>query len=270
MSTLSFCIFILFNLYHAIRRINLLADYVKKSANVYSLGNILPTTTWGKFHATHDHSKELGNPATNKPIIVWIVGHIVTLWFQKDGMPDKQASVSVTSLADSLCVQMLKLLAGLSIPRESTHYLSCLTMQWNLSSICQLPLIYTVPCCERLNGRLQKGAMNLYVFTLTGFHLILCMYPFYIELVLFSVWCPRDIETKEWDGNNVSPRTEEKRPCSPWSEDHTHYQMKDANSDKSWGQCAQLEMLTISLLHQPVSEDNNESGDKSNIHDLWI
>jgi hypothetical protein len=107
------------------RRINTLSKYVNESANVYTLGNVLPTATWGKYHPSNDHSKELCNPTMNEVVVIWIVGHIVSTWFQCDGFPpEKQASITIMPLSDELRNEMARLLAGLSIPRESMYSLS--------------------------------------------------------------------------------------------------------------------------------------------------
>jgi hypothetical protein len=130
------------------RRINTLSKYVNKSANVCTLGNVLPTTTWGKYHPSNDHSKELCNPTTNEVVVIWIVGHIVSMWFQRDGFPpEKQASITIMPLSDELRDEMACLLVGLSIPRESMYTLSfvnCLITSVKASINTSLTIIHAI------------------------------------------------------------------------------------------------------------------------------
>ncbi|KAF8131103.1 hypothetical protein EV363DRAFT_1296544 [Boletus edulis] len=81
--------------------INTLSSFVNREANVYALGSILPTVTWGLYEPFQDHRCQLCNPLTNIPIVVWMVGHIGSMWFLKQGKPEKQAAVTVIPLSHS-------------------------------------------------------------------------------------------------------------------------------------------------------------------------
>ncbi|KAF8443748.1 hypothetical protein L210DRAFT_792043, partial [Boletus edulis BED1] len=97
-------------------RINALSSFVDKEANVYALGSILLTATWGSYQPFKDHRDLLCNPVTNVPIVVWTVGHIASAWFLKRGVPEKQAAVTVIPLSNMLGAQTSRLLGGLAIP----------------------------------------------------------------------------------------------------------------------------------------------------------
>ncbi|KAG6372683.1 hypothetical protein JVT61DRAFT_7446 [Boletus reticuloceps] len=73
-----------------------------------------------------NHSKILCNPATNNMIIIWIIGHVVSTWFQNNGWVEKQALITVMPLSDELRTQTACLLAGLSVPHEGTHFRKCM------------------------------------------------------------------------------------------------------------------------------------------------
>ncbi|KAF8451060.1 hypothetical protein L210DRAFT_791156, partial [Boletus edulis BED1] len=96
--------------------INTLSSFVNREANVYALGSILPTATWGSYEPFQDHRHQLCNPLTNIPIVVWMVGHIGSMWFLKQGKPEKQAAVTVIPLSHSLAAQTTRLLGGLANP----------------------------------------------------------------------------------------------------------------------------------------------------------
>ncbi|KAF8136452.1 hypothetical protein EV363DRAFT_1120863, partial [Boletus edulis] len=108
------------------QRIETLSMYVNQKANVYALGKLLPTATWGIFQPQNDCRNELCNPATNEPVIIWTVGHIATSWFARNGEPERQASITVIPVSQSLAEQYALLLAGLSTPPLSAvfYYLS--------------------------------------------------------------------------------------------------------------------------------------------------
>ncbi|KAG6378305.1 hypothetical protein JVT61DRAFT_14025 [Boletus reticuloceps] len=101
-------------------RLQQLSTYVNKEANVYALGKLLPTATWGAFLPLADHQNELCNPSTNKPLTVWTVGHIATTWFARNGEPERQASIAVVPLSQSLIEQYNLLVGGLLIPPSHT------------------------------------------------------------------------------------------------------------------------------------------------------
>ncbi|KAG6382099.1 hypothetical protein JVT61DRAFT_742 [Boletus reticuloceps] len=101
-------------------RLQQLSTYVNKEANVYALGKLLPTATWGAFLPLADHQNELCNPATNQPLVVWTVGHIATTWFTRNGEPEKQASITVVPLSQKLIEQYNLLIGGLSVPPSHT------------------------------------------------------------------------------------------------------------------------------------------------------
>ncbi|KAG6376681.1 hypothetical protein JVT61DRAFT_1690 [Boletus reticuloceps] len=98
-------------------RLQKLSEYVNKEANIYALGKLLPTATWGTFQPLADRRDQLCNPSTNEPLIVWTVGHITTTWFTRNGEPEKQVSICVIPLSQSLADQYNKLVGGLSLPQ---------------------------------------------------------------------------------------------------------------------------------------------------------
>ncbi|KAG2084533.1 uncharacterized protein F5147DRAFT_659796 [Suillus discolor] len=70
----------------------LLMSYMNSKANIYALGKLLPTATWGQYKPVNDHSKVLCDPATGEPITIWVVGRIAKMWFMKSGKPETQQS----------------------------------------------------------------------------------------------------------------------------------------------------------------------------------
>ena len=105
------------------RRITTLSNYVNISAKTYALGLIPSNATWGKYDPYDDRSKELCVATTNDKINIWIVGHVTSLWFMKNGAPDNQCAISIMPLSNSLGLQTNKLIAGLSSPNLRTFFL---------------------------------------------------------------------------------------------------------------------------------------------------
>ena len=110
--------------YLCCRRINTLSQYVNKTANVYTLGHILLSATWGKYQPSNDHSKELCNPVTNKVVVIWIVGHIITTWFLLQFISCHMVSFFFHSydvlIYSSVCVPMIGYIAWLFFYRTVT------------------------------------------------------------------------------------------------------------------------------------------------------
>jgi len=101
---------------HVSRRVNALSTYVNAAAKTYPLGLLPSNATWGKYDPYDDRSKDLCIPTTNERIHIWVVGHITSLWFMKNGAPDNQCSVTVLPLSTSLGIQAYRLISGLSNP----------------------------------------------------------------------------------------------------------------------------------------------------------
>ncbi|KAG1807357.1 hypothetical protein EV424DRAFT_1543904 [Suillus variegatus] len=93
-----------------------LSGYTNAKANIYALGKLLPTATWGQYNPVNDRSKILCNPATGEPLTLWVVGRIARMWFTKFGAPENQASLTVMPLSKSLGQQSAILLAKMSSP----------------------------------------------------------------------------------------------------------------------------------------------------------
>ncbi|KAG9312346.1 hypothetical protein JVU11DRAFT_7664 [Chiua virens] len=52
----------------------------------------------------------------NKPITIWTIGHLASVWFLKNEEPEKQASITIVPLLESLAQQTVKLMNGLAVP----------------------------------------------------------------------------------------------------------------------------------------------------------
>ncbi|KAF8120866.1 hypothetical protein EV363DRAFT_1302647 [Boletus edulis] len=96
------------------RRIDVISHFANDNANVYALGKIPLISTWGTYSPMNDHTNEICNPNTNEPIIVWIVGHLTSVWFIRQGEPDRQASITVMPLSDALADQGTRMISAMS------------------------------------------------------------------------------------------------------------------------------------------------------------
>ncbi|KAG1855296.1 hypothetical protein F4604DRAFT_1685779 [Suillus subluteus] len=99
-----------------ISRIQKLSEYTNARANIYALGKLLPTATWGQYKLINDHSKVLCDPTTGEPLTIWTVSQIARMWFTKSGVPENQASLTIMPLSKSLSQQSATLLAKMSNP----------------------------------------------------------------------------------------------------------------------------------------------------------
>jgi len=108
--------FITFLLSHRPRCVQALSNYVNAAAKTYALGCLPTNVTWGKYDPYNDWSKDLCIPTTNERIHIWIVGHITSLWFMKNGASDNQCSMTVLPLSNTLGIQANQLISGLSSP----------------------------------------------------------------------------------------------------------------------------------------------------------
>ncbi|KAG2133025.1 hypothetical protein DEU56DRAFT_914044 [Suillus clintonianus] len=104
-----------------IARLHKLSEYTNTHANIYALGKLLPTATWGQYRPINDRSKILCDPATGEPLTIWIVGRIAKMWFTKFGNPEKQASMTIMPLSKTLAQQSGILLAKMSNPIMSIN-----------------------------------------------------------------------------------------------------------------------------------------------------
>jgi hypothetical protein len=98
------------------RRLKILSEYTNPKANIYALGKLLPTATWGPYKPVNDQSKILCDPATGEPLTIWIVGHIAKMWFMKQGNLEKQATITIMPLSQTLAKQSGLLLTKFSNP----------------------------------------------------------------------------------------------------------------------------------------------------------
>jgi hypothetical protein len=96
-----------------------LSEYTNPKANIYALGMLLLTATWGQYKLINDRSKVLCNPVTNEPITIWVVRKIAQMWFAKFSIPEKQASITIMLLLKSLAQQSTVLLTKMSSPTMS-------------------------------------------------------------------------------------------------------------------------------------------------------
>ncbi|KIN94897.1 hypothetical protein M404DRAFT_34600 [Pisolithus tinctorius Marx 270] len=119
-----------------LKRIKTLSTYSNPDANTFALGCILPTAMWGATDPYKDRSKVLCNPSTNQPINIWVLGHITSTWFLKNGAPNNQCSVTVLSLSSKLGQYVNLLLSEFSVPsppiNEYDHGL-VQTVRWQSS-----------------------------------------------------------------------------------------------------------------------------------------
>ncbi|KAG2155402.1 hypothetical protein DEU56DRAFT_750966 [Suillus clintonianus] len=97
-------------------RLKILSEYTNAKANIYALGKLLPTATWGPYKPINDRSKILCDPATGEPLTIWVIGRIAKMWFMKQGKPENQASITVLPLSQTLAKQSGLLLAKFSNP----------------------------------------------------------------------------------------------------------------------------------------------------------
>ncbi|KAG1797048.1 uncharacterized protein HD556DRAFT_1306745 [Suillus plorans] len=97
-------------------RLHKLLEYTNSKANIYALGRLLPTATWGQYKPVNDHSKVLCDPATGDPITIWVVRCITKMWFMKFSNPENQASLTIMPLSKTLAQQSAHLLAKFSSP----------------------------------------------------------------------------------------------------------------------------------------------------------
>ncbi|KAG1721641.1 hypothetical protein EDB19DRAFT_1917167 [Suillus lakei] len=104
-----------------IDRLCKLSEYTNSTANVYALGKLLPTATWGQYKPVNDCSKILCNPANGEPLTIWVVGKISKMWFTKFGNPERQASMTIMPLSKTLAQQSALLLAKMSSPALSVN-----------------------------------------------------------------------------------------------------------------------------------------------------
>ncbi|KAG1875261.1 hypothetical protein C8R48DRAFT_769273 [Suillus tomentosus] len=111
-----------------------LAEYCNSKANIYALGKLLPMVTCGQYQPVNDHSKILCNPATGKPLTVWVVSRIAKMWFMKSGMPENLALLMIMLLFRSLAQQSATLLAKmlnpiLNVNQQSTQVIWAIKWQ---------------------------------------------------------------------------------------------------------------------------------------------
>ncbi|KAG2145273.1 hypothetical protein DEU56DRAFT_754129 [Suillus clintonianus] len=104
-----------------IDRLRKLSEYTNSTANVYVLGKLLPTATWGQYKPVNDRSKILCNPANGEPLTIWVVGKISKMWFTKFGNPERQASITIMPLSKTLAQQSALLVAKMSSPALSVN-----------------------------------------------------------------------------------------------------------------------------------------------------
>ncbi|KAF8433751.1 hypothetical protein L210DRAFT_878203, partial [Boletus edulis BED1] len=201
------------------RRIDTLSTYVNKKANVYALGKLLPTATWGNFQPQSDCRNELCNPATNEPVIIWTVRHITTSWFARNSEPERQASITVIPVSQSVAEQYALLLAGLCTP----------------------PLKYTgdsVNAVRAIKWQSERGSS---------------------EPILFNdVYDARDVFTNKKDMPHIIATELQKSDLVLLEGKLTRYPAQDEEK-KWTVKRVQMELLAISLLASGVIQDNHKT-----------
>ncbi|KAI5981378.1 hypothetical protein EDD15DRAFT_2129031, partial [Pisolithus albus] len=93
-----------------------LSTYENPTADVYSLVHIPLSACWGKNDPYTNRSKILCNPATDEPILIWLLGCISSMWFMRNSEPDRQCSVTIVSLSRDLSCYANRLICGFSSP----------------------------------------------------------------------------------------------------------------------------------------------------------
>ncbi|KAG1890323.1 hypothetical protein F4604DRAFT_1914869 [Suillus subluteus] len=96
-----------------------LSEYTNSKANIYALGKLLLTATWGQYKPINDRSKVLCDPATGDLITIWVVGRIAKMWFMRFSKPESQATLTIMPLSRTLAHQSALLLAKFSTPALS-------------------------------------------------------------------------------------------------------------------------------------------------------
>ncbi|KAI6004019.1 hypothetical protein EDD15DRAFT_2222031 [Pisolithus albus] len=99
-----------------VNRLETLSVYENQTANVYSLARLPPSACWGKNDPYTNRSKVLCNPATDDAILIWVIGHISSMWFLKNNEPDRQCSVTIVPLSRDLGRYANRLICGFSSP----------------------------------------------------------------------------------------------------------------------------------------------------------
>ncbi|KAI5999552.1 hypothetical protein EDD15DRAFT_2362796 [Pisolithus albus] len=129
-----------------LRRLETLSVYENPSANVYSLARIPPSSCWGKNDPYTNHSKILCNPTTDELILIWLVRHISSMWFMRNGEPDRQCSVTVVPLSKDLSHYANRLICGFSSPPLSLLEDSALLVRstrWQSSKQGETPTLFS-------------------------------------------------------------------------------------------------------------------------------
>ncbi|KAG1871363.1 hypothetical protein DFJ58DRAFT_722786 [Suillus subalutaceus] len=102
-------------------RLRKLSEYTNSKANIYALGKLLPTATWGQYKPINNRSKVLCDPATGDPITIWVVGRIAKMWFMRFGKPESRVTLTIMPLSRTLAHQSVLLLAKFSTPALSEN-----------------------------------------------------------------------------------------------------------------------------------------------------
>ncbi|KAH7918545.1 hypothetical protein BV22DRAFT_1051663 [Leucogyrophana mollusca] len=206
------------------KRILIISNYVNAAANVYSVGCILPTATWGPYQPFNDKSKVLVNPATGEPVLLWIIGKITRTWFTKNGMADRQASVNLACLSESLSRQTARLLAAFSTPAQASvesGWADIRAVRWQsvrVRGVAQEPVLFDAVYDARDSLKAKSEMKSYPVTDLKARDLVLMEAKF------------------------------------------TRYRTKDQSGQ--WNSRAQLEMEAISLLHSADYSEGGEDGSR--------
>ncbi|KAG0701022.1 hypothetical protein DFH29DRAFT_876201 [Suillus ampliporus] len=115
-------------------RLHRLLEYMNSKANIYALGKLLPTATWGQYKPVNDRSKILCDPVTGDPITIWVVGRITKMWFMKFDKPENQVMLTIMPLSKTLAQQSALLLAKFSAPvlslnQQTSHTIRAIKWQ---------------------------------------------------------------------------------------------------------------------------------------------
>ena len=64
----------------------------------YAISTLPKTTEWGKDHRFDDKTSIFCKCGTNALYTLWIVGHVLKMWFFERGNPAAQVSISIVPL----------------------------------------------------------------------------------------------------------------------------------------------------------------------------
>ncbi|KAG1868399.1 hypothetical protein F4604DRAFT_1682328 [Suillus subluteus] len=206
------------------QRVLKLSEYTNPKANIYALGKLLPTMTWGPYRPVNDQSKVLCDPTMGEPLTIWAVGHIARMWFMRQGQLESQASITILPLSQALAKQSGQLLAKFSSPILSLNQQKIdiiRAMKWqNAKGVegVSEPILFDAVYDAR-----EEGSLKTYSHR--------------------PIWNLTDLKA----GNLILLEMK-----------MTRYSRK--TEDNKWHSRAQYEMIAISLLHIADMPEDDDQG----------